>query len=122
MGDLTTNFSSHEFACPCCGEAKVRPHFIVMLQDMRERFGHAIKISKGGGYRCEDYRQKLGAGPEHTDGEAADIPTSNSSERWELVQAALKAGFHRLGIYDHHIHVGCSQTLPHPVLWWGKSQ
>lgn len=58
---------------------------------------------------------------EHSRGEAVDIKAHSSWTRKQIVEALLKAGFPRIGIYDRHIHAGVSLKLPEGI-WPGESQ
>jgi uncharacterized protein YcbK (DUF882 family) len=54
---------------------------------------------------------------EHVTGEGADLHCLDSSTRLQLVDAAIKAGFGRIGIGRNFIHVGVSKSLPQNVIW-----
>jgi hypothetical protein len=41
----------------------------------------------------------------------------DSSTRLQLVEAAIKAGFRRIGIGKTFVHVGVSKQLPQDVIW-----
>lgn len=58
----------------------------------------------------------------HGGGDAADIAVASSSERFEVVQAALAAGVCRIGVYDRHVHVDVCDVRPQAVLWLGLSR
>ena len=58
----------------------------------------------------------------HYLGLAVDIAVTAGHRRHELVGAALKAGFKRIGIYDRHIHLDLDHTRPFPTIWTGESQ
>ena len=49
---LTRNFSSEEFACPCCGEARISRRLVKKLQILRDLVGHPVMVLKG--YSCSD--------------------------------------------------------------------
>jgi hypothetical protein len=54
---------------------------------------------------------------EHVTGEGADLRCMDSSTRLQLVEAAIKAGFRRIGIGKTFVHVGVSKQLPQDVIW-----
>ncbi len=58
----------------------------------------------------------------HGKGLAVDIVCSNSRLRLKLLRALLEAGFHRLGVYDRHIHVDIDPSANRDVLWTGVSK
>jgi uncharacterized protein YcbK (DUF882 family) len=89
MGDLSTHFSSTEFACKCAargfagegycgGKSHVDQALITVLEDVISAFSVATsrpvcKITSG--YRCELYNKQVGGAPrsQHCQGIAADI-------------------------------------------------
>ncbi len=63
----------------------------------------------------------------HALGKAVDIAVPNSAVRQIIGDAVRLAGFHRVGIYDLHIHVDVATLKDGPdyvpsVTWWGKSK
>jgi len=73
MGDLTKNFSRHEFACHCCGEVKVDMRLVEALQKLRDLAGVPIRVVSG--YRCPKHNAEVGGAKNsyHLRGMAADI-------------------------------------------------
>lgn len=74
MGDLSKDFSRHEFACKCgCGFDTVDAETLQVLQDLRDWFKKPITINSG--CRCSDYNTKIGGSKrsQHMFGRAADI-------------------------------------------------
>ncbi len=62
-----------------------------------------------------------GTGP-HGEAQAVDIACVTSTRRHKILKGLRGAGFHRIGIYDRHIHVDRSLTRPAEVTWLGKSR
>ncbi len=58
----------------------------------------------------------------HGEADAVDIACSTSRNRHHIYDGLRGAGFHRIGVYDRHIHVDRSLTRPANVTWLGKSQ
>lgn len=59
MGDLSKDFSSWEFRCPCgCGAELISPVLITKLQQSREVLGRPIDVTSG--VRCIMYNEKIG--------------------------------------------------------------
>ena len=53
MGNLTKDFSSSEFECPCgCGESKMNAKFMAKLQVFRTVMDIPLTITKG--YICNE--------------------------------------------------------------------
>lgn len=119
---LSQHFTSQEFACGCAncqGQPSAREpmnyKFVKRLQVMREIFGQAMVISSG--YRCPEHNRAVGgvAGSYHVRGRAADISLASSADRYELLGAAIKAGFTGIGIGATFLHVDDRDTTP--VVW-----
>ncbi|WP_425550433.1 D-Ala-D-Ala carboxypeptidase family metallohydrolase [Algivirga pacifica] len=70
-------------------------------------------------YRDKEYNKKVGGAPNssHTRGRAVDIRISSSAERYKAVQAALFAGFTRIGIAEEFVHVDDDPSLPQAVIF-----
>ena len=74
MGDMTKNFSRHEFACKCgCGLDNISAKLVLILQEVRDHFGLPIKVNSG--LRCPKKNKKVGGAKnsQHLFGKAADI-------------------------------------------------
>ena len=77
MGDLTKNFSRHEFECGCgCGFDHISLELVEVLQDVREHFDAPVRVTSA--CRCEDHNYKVGGAKrsKHLLGIAADIVVS----------------------------------------------
>jgi len=71
---MSEHFKPEEFMCHCgCGENKVNPKLIELLERIRISFGKPIKIVSG--HRCEKHNKECGGKPhsQHLLGNAADI-------------------------------------------------
>jgi uncharacterized protein YcbK (DUF882 family) len=74
MGDLTANFSRHEFACKCgCGFDTVDYDLVDILQRFRDFIERRVTVTSG--CRCPAHNDKVGGGEDsqHLYGRAADI-------------------------------------------------
>lgn len=120
MGDLSTNFSRHEFACNCkCGFDTVDYMLLVVLEDVRDNFRSAVTVTSG--CRCHVYNASpaiLGStNSQHLQGRAADIVVSgvDASE----VQRYLKNRYpdiFGIGTYQNFTHI---DTASGPARRWG---
>jgi zinc D-Ala-D-Ala carboxypeptidase len=120
MGDLEMNykyFRKEEFACPCCGENKIKDEFVEKLDKAREIAGIPFIINSG--YRCPKHNKEIGGSPtsSHLKGLAADIKTTNSRERFKILDSLLKVGFKRVGIGEYFIHVDLDTEKVQEVAW-----
>lgn len=121
LGDLSENFDSVEFVCPCCGRADMDLGFITrFLQPLRHEYGKPIKIVPGGGFRCVSYDGKNGT---HTEGRAVDVGCPQEDYPW-LIEAAFYYGAtgvgvkSRMGQFQLHLDTGESKPgRPRPWIW-----
>lgn len=115
---LSAHFDSTEFTCKCgCGADRVSPDLIKKLESLHGILGRAVVITSG--VRCPKHNAKEGGKPSsaHLTGEAADVKIESGEDRFQVLFAALAAGFHRIGIANGFIHVDVSETLPGPTVW-----
>jgi len=113
MGDLTNNFSRHEFACECgCGKGAVDYFLLTVLQDLRDHFNAEVTVS--GGNRCWKHHievyKSLGKFPiknsAHLISMAADIKVNGVSPRSVYKYLDKRWGDKVcLGLYYSFVHV-----------------
>lgn len=119
MGDLSKNFSRHEFACNCgCGYDTVDKELVDILQDVRDHFGAAVTVTSG--CRCEAYNAKVGGSPgsQHRLGRAADIVVDGVAPAAVHEYLAGKiSGRFGLGSYATFTHVDTRSNGP--ARWGG---
>jgi len=110
-------FKPEEFRCPCCGEVKIDPLLVSMLDAAREMAGVPFIITSG--YRCERHNREVGGKPDsaHLKGLAADIATSSAEERYKIFEALIRVGFRRLGIGKDFVHADIDPRKPQGLLW-----
>lgn len=128
LGDLSTNFWSKEFRCPCkkCRRKKVRVSslllfklemMIIIIDEGLDYHKPVIVLS---GNRCEEENKRIGGfpGSEHIpdpDGEASDIKVIGITPI-KLGLIAEKVGGLRIGIAKWGIHVDVRP--PSPSRFW----
>ena len=123
LGDLSTNFYSYEFRCPCpkCKRKNVKVDCLLLfkLEMLRIELGNEpIYINSGN--RCPEYNRSIDGFPDsahipNPDGEAADIKMLD----WEPIEiglAAEKIGGMRIGIGDNFVHLDIRK--PNPSKYW----
>ena len=118
MGDLTTNFSRHEFACrgnSCCGHsAPINMNLVQADEHYRAlccvHVGHDLPQSPSSAFRCLVHNRDCGSHDTsgHPRANANDFPTPEGMSLIDQVRMALKvpefkAG--KIGIYDWGVHV-----------------
>lgn len=79
--------------------------------------GQPLVITSG--FRCLAHNREVGGvpGSPHTEGKAADIGCSNGFRRYELVSAAVRAGFTGIGVGVTYVHVDVDKGPFRPSLW-----
>ena len=97
------------------------------LELARAYYGKPIMISSGGRTTAQNRSVDGAKDSEHIidpvtgEFEGCDIKCADSHARFELLPILFRY-FHRVGIYDKHLHVGMSKTLPQDVCWIGVSK
>jgi zinc D-Ala-D-Ala carboxypeptidase len=113
------NFTKAEFDCRPTGKNLMQDDFMAMLQTLREAYARPMRITSG--YRDITHpveARKTHSHGEHTQGRCADVATTSSADRFELVRLALEHGFTRIGIAKNFVHLGIGgQGLPERVMW-----
>jgi len=123
LGDLSTNFYSYEFRCPCpkCKRKKVRVSSLLLfkLEMLRAELGdEPIYINSGN--RCPEYNRTIDGFPTsphipNPDGEAADIKMTEL-DPIDIGLAAEKIGGMRIGIGTNFVHLDVRK--PNPSKFW----
>ena len=108
MGNLSEHFSTWEFECGCgCGEC-----------------------CPSNGTRCAHHNEMIGGSENssHVPSEnalgqslsfAVDVFVANSGDAYRLVDAAMQAGFDRIGfkLRSGFIHLDCDPQKSRPHMW-----
>lgn len=105
---LTPNFNLREFQCRHCGQVKICPKLVNLLQILREKLDRPITITSG--YRCPEHNKNVGGAPNsyHAKGMAADILVAPTGlPAMALGRLCEEIGFTGLGLYPEQgfIHV-----------------
>jgi uncharacterized protein YcbK (DUF882 family) len=117
MGDLSKNFSRHEFACQDrCGFDTIDPRVVVMAQVIRDMLGEPIRINSA--CRCKKHNGKVGgvSGSYHTTGQAADLSSNVGSVRlFQVIKQLYAAGklndlqYCKRYIKKNFVHIDCGK-------------
>lgn len=103
---LTQNFKSEEFQCPCCHGFQMDGIFLVELQRIRSVIGKPFIIRSG--YRCQTHNRQVSGGKfsKHLIGMAADIDVTGwkGKDIHDLIDEISSLINSGLGIYSNHIH------------------
>jgi uncharacterized protein YcbK (DUF882 family) len=114
-------FTREEFACQYTGENEISDVLLLKLDLLRARCAFPFVITSG--YRSEDHpierkKKKEKAGT-HAQGIAADIKVSNGTQRYTVVEEAIKMGFTGIGVANGFVHVDIRSLDGNesPVMW-----
>jgi len=96
---------------------EMNEEFLHMLDAARKIYGKPMRVNSG--YRTETHNKKVGgvSSSSHLKGLAADISCKDSSNRFEMVQAFIKAGFKRIGVASSFIHIDNDKDKSQNVMW-----
>jgi zinc D-Ala-D-Ala carboxypeptidase len=117
VGDMTKNFSRHEFACRCgCGYDDVDRTLVDRLQRARTSHG---PITVTSGCRCRSHNTAEGGSPtsSHILGLAVDVKVAGGEERFEILTCLIEAGFRRIGVASSFIHADIDPDKQEPSLF-----
>ena len=112
-------FGESEFkrCSPSCSLQDMDQGFMNKLDLVREYAGIPLAISSANRpVPWELAKGRSGKG-DHPQGKGVDIKCNASTTRWKIVNAAIKAGFTRIGIAKSFVHVGCGENLATCVIW-----
>ena len=99
------------FRCSETGETGIKDEFVLKLDDLREACGFPFIISSGYRSPRHSIEAKKPNGPgRHSKGDAADIATTNSRERYAIIKNAILLGFTGIGVHKKFIHVDTRPT------------
>ena len=109
---LTQNFTFEELRCPCCHEMEIDEDFLDTLQDMRDELGQPCIVTSG--FRCEEHNRDVGGAlrSQHMSGLAIDIHCIDARFRYDLIKAAMFAGFTGIIANDDYLHLDLREDDP----------
>lgn len=95
------------------------PDFVKLLDLARSVAGVPFIITSGRRSATSNERAMGVENSAHLTGLAVDLRADNSVDRFHILNGLFIAGFTRIGIYNHHIHVDSDDSKPNPVCWFG---
>lgn len=114
MGDLTKDFSQHEFKCKCkCDEVVIHRDLLYGLQNLRKIADAKVIIKSA--FRCSKHNEAIGGAKNsyHVQGKAADIVIEGKSLKEMYSLAFLIPEFRNggIGLYpEGFIHVDVRES------------
>ncbi len=108
MGDVSENFSRHEFACRCgCGCGAVDVELLQYLQQLRTELSAPVRINSG--CRCFTHNIYVGGEPHsyHMGGMAADVAVAGvePDDVYKVLDQILPSSSCGLKAYPRWVHV-----------------
>jgi hypothetical protein len=110
--------SKGDVACKCgCGQEYLHIDLYNRLTHARVLAGIPFIILSWN--RCREHNKKEGGSEDssHLIGYAVDIAVTSSEARFKILEALLKVGFTRIGIYPWGIHVDTDPSKVGEVCW-----
>ena len=114
------HFEPYEFDCNCgCGKGykDMNKDFLTKLDAAR---GYAdVPFTITSGYRCQKHNSNVGGFKKssHMKGLAVDIFCPSSSDRFEILQGLMVAGFKRIGSASTFIHADADEDKTQNCMW-----
>jgi|TARA_R110000782_G_scaffold73400_1_gene146821 zinc D-Ala-D-Ala carboxypeptidase len=108
-------FTRKEFDCQQTGENEMQDEFIHSLDALRHECGFSFRITSGYRSPSHSIEARKATPGTHAQGIAADIGTTDGSERYIIVKNAMAMGFSGIGIHKTFVHVDTRTTTP--VVW-----
>lgn len=119
MGDLSKDFSRHEFRCRCgCGFNTIDWETLSALQELRDYYGQIVTPSSGA--RCEPYNRAVGGAPDSLHLYARAVDFTVAGVRPAEVQAYLSIKYpDRFGIGRYNTFTHFDTRSGPPARWEG---
>ena len=96
---MSSNFSTWEFRCPCCGggDEVVEEGTVILAQAVRDILGVPVFLNSA--YRCGKHNQEVGGEPfsQHLTGAAIDVRRPREVRWMSFVEACTLAVHHVSG-------------------------
>ncbi len=112
-------FNRDEFTCSYTGDNEIKDEFIERLDALREACGFPFIITSG--YRAKSHPVEINKTTTgtHVQGIAADIKVTDATQRFKIVEEAIKLNFTGIGVANSFVHVDIrsgDDTTPY-VMW-----
>lgn len=112
------HFSPSEFTCNGVECYDLMSDDLLIKLDLARTIAD-IPFHINSSYRDKETNERVGGktNSAHTRGTAVDISCANSSNRYKIIEAAMAAGFTRIGVAKTFVHIDCDEDLPNCVIW-----
>ncbi len=107
---MSKYFKESEFKCKCCGQVKVNPELLELLDKIREEVNEPVYVTSG--YRCEKHNEACGGKTksQHMLGNAADIQVKGLTPKQLSVLIEEHFSPAGMGVYPTFVHVDVRTT------------
>lgn len=105
--------------CLCCSDGCISNDLYVKLSAAQLIIGEEICINSG--YRCHEHNEAVGGSPNssHMKGLAVDVNVKNDFHRSKLIEAFIRVGITRIGVYEKIIHCDIDPDKEQNKIWVG---
>lgn len=110
-------FTEMEFRCanPSCSIRQMDEQLLQMLDDAREIANIPFHVNSAFRSVAHELTHGRNGKSSHCKGMAIDISCLDSNRRSIMLNAFVRAGFRRIGIYKRFIHVDCDRSKPDAI-------
>jgi uncharacterized protein YcbK (DUF882 family) len=108
-------FKIEEFDCQHTGKNEMNPEFLERIDTLRLLCGFPFIITSGYRDPSHPIEARKGVPGTNPKGIACDIQVKSSTERYRLLDNALRMGFSGIGVADDFIHL--DQRKATKVMW-----
>lgn len=113
----TENFAEHEWECKCgCNQPhQMQPHTMLMVQKIRNDWGHPLVLSSA--WRCENHPSEIKKDKpgQHYKGTAVDIRVTSGSMAYAIIKMGLELGATGFAYGNGFVHLDWRDGIP--VTW-----
>ncbi len=117
--DTIKYFKKEDFDCRCgCGLNNIDYALVFKLDSVRKLSGIPIFVNSA--CRCHPHNKIIGStvGSSHPKGLAIDIRIRTPTQRFKILNALIKVGFSRIGIYRNFIHIDLDLSKVQNLIWY----
>lgn len=111
-------FKDDDFKCQCGCNLDVTDEVKALSDRLREVCGIPLIVNSGA--RCKAHNKEIGASAtsSHINGLAVDFKCIKSSDRYIILNSAIRLGIQRIGLHKGFIHIDIARDRADKVVWF----